>query len=153
MSAPSKPVRRTGSAVKLDDDLVSVLESMLENDEKITAHAIVRKIENLGAVSSLTRDPFRRNLITHYQQLQAARNQWIERAKKNSQKQLISALAMKDERIADLERQVALLTVSHKAIILAVGELGGLRAWQRFFPSYDEYTLMVLPDLKEHKPD
>lgn len=59
---------------------------------------------------------------------------------------------MKDERIADLERQVALLTASHKAIILAVGELGGLRAWQRFFPHYDEHTLMVLPDLEERKP-
>ncbi|WP_064621276.1 hypothetical protein [Pseudomonas sp. GR 6-02] len=126
---------------------------MLENDERITAHAIVRRMENLGAVSTLTRDTFRRDLIAHYQQLQTTRNQWVERAKKNSQKRLIASLAMKDERIEDLERQVALLTASHKAIILAVGELGGVRAWQRFFPHYDEHTLMVLPNLNEHKPD
>ncbi|WP_100943213.1 hypothetical protein [Pseudomonas sp. 20S_6.2_Bac1] len=116
---------------------------MLENDERITA----------GAVSTLTRDTFRRDLIAHYQQMQMARNQWVERAKKNSQKRLIASLAMKDERIEDLERQVALLTASHKAIILAVGELGGLRAWQRFFSHYDEHTLMVLSNLKEPKPD
>lgn len=153
MPAPSKPVRRTVNAVNLDDNLLSVLESMLENDERITAHAIVRRIENLGAVSTLTRDTFRRDLIAHYQQMQMARNQWVERAKKNSQKRLIASLAMKDELIEDLERQVALLTASHKAIILAVGELGGLRAWQRFFSHYDEHTLMVLPNLKEPKPD
>ncbi|MCU1742005.1 hypothetical protein NTD90_32110 [Pseudomonas sp. 20S_6.2_Bac1] len=143
MPAPSKPVRRTVNAVNLDDNRLSVLESMLENDERITA----------GAVSTLTRDTFRRDLIAHYQQMQMARNQWVERAKKNSQKRLIASLAMKDERIEDLERQVALLTASHKAIILAVGELGGLRAWQRFFSHYDEHTLMVLSNLKEPKPD
>lgn len=152
MSVLSKPVRRTVSAGQLDDDLVRVLEAMLDSGEKITAHAIVRKIENLGAVSSLTRDTYRSGLIAQYQQLQVVRNQWVERAKKNSQQHLITTLAMKDERIADLERQVALLTASHKAIILAVGELGGLRAWQRFFPHYDEHTLVVLPDLEEHKP-
>ncbi|MFP3492861.1 hypothetical protein SB759_01440 [Pseudomonas sp. SIMBA_059] len=153
MPAPSKPVRRTANAVNLDDNLLSVLESMLEHDERITAHAIVRRMENIGAVSTLTRDIFRRNLIAHYQQLQTTRNQWVERAKKNSQKRLIASLAMKDERIEDLERQVTLLTASHKAIILAVGELGGVRAWQRFFAHYDEHTLMVLPNLNDHKPD
>lgn len=153
MPAPSKPIRRTAKAVNLDDNLHSILESMLESDERITAHAIVRKVEGLSAVSTLTRDTFRRDLIAHYQQMQSARNHWVDRARKNSQKRLIASLVMKDERIADLERQVALLTASHKAIILAVGELGGVRAWQRFFTHYDEQTLMVLPYLKEHKPD
>ncbi|RMM65339.1 hypothetical protein ALQ74_05291, partial [Pseudomonas savastanoi pv. glycinea] len=114
MSALSKPVRRTVSASQLDDDLVRVLEAMLDSGEKITAHAIVRKIETLGAVSSLTRDTYRSDLIAQYQQLQVVRNQWVERAKKNSQKHLITTLAMKDERIADLERQVALLSEEHE---------------------------------------
>lgn len=82
MSALSKPVRRTVSASQLDDDLVRVLEAMLDSGEKITAHAIVRKIETLGAVSSLTRDTYRSDLIAQYQQLQVVRNQWVERAKK-----------------------------------------------------------------------
>jgi hypothetical protein len=41
--------------------------------------------------------------------------------------------ARKDAEIAVLTRQRDILIASHKALILAVGELGGMRAWRRFF--------------------
>ncbi|RJG09053.1 hypothetical protein D3879_24905 [Pseudomonas cavernicola] len=111
---------------------------MLEENEYITHRAVVRAVEGLGAASTLTRDTYRRELVAYYQELQRQRTQWIQRARKNSQSRLLNELALKDQQIRELEQQVALLSASHKALILAVGEMGGIEAWRRFFASYDQ---------------
>lgn len=51
---------------------------------------------------------------------------------------LQQALAARDEQVAALTRKVQLLTASHKAILLAVDEVGGTNAWARFFASYKD---------------
>ncbi|WP_271186628.1 hypothetical protein [Maricaulis virginensis] len=45
-------------------------------------------------------------------------------------------LAEARRKTSDLERQNAVLIASHQAMITAVGELGDMRAWRRFFEDY-----------------
>ncbi|MNE99013.1 hypothetical protein D3C87_2002360 [compost metagenome] len=47
-----------------------------------------------------------------------------------------ATLAEKELRIAELERQVRLLTSSHLAMIRVVGELGGFSKWAAFYEHY-----------------
>ncbi|MCB2256672.1 hypothetical protein KTQ74_32645 [Pseudomonas chlororaphis] len=110
---------------------------MLEQDTDITHRAVVRAIEGLSAPSSITRDNYRRSLVEFYQATQAERRQWVKRVQKVSQTNVVAQLAAKDHRIEELERQIAILTASHKAMILAVGEMGGMTAWRRFFEGYE----------------
>ena len=37
-----------------------------------------------------------------------------------------------------LTRERDILIASHKAMMLAVGELGGMKAWRKFFEGYQE---------------
>lgn len=70
---------------------------------------------------------------------------------KRSKEKVAADLTSKDQRIAELERQVDILRASHLAMIRAVGELGGMRIWLRFFESHksirDElHKLQAMPD-------
>ncbi len=143
MTKPSAPSRRGDQPVALDHSIHQALEAMLEADLTITHRAVVRAVQGLNAPSSITRDAYRRSLVEHYQSIQSERRAWVKRAQKASQKSVLSQLSAKDLRIQDLETQVAILTASHKAMIQAVGELGGMAAWRRFFVDYDR----VLRDL------
>lgn len=137
MTKPARPPRRDEQAALLDERIAQALESMLEQDTDITHRAVVRAIEGLSAPSSITRDNYRRSLVEFYQATQAERRQWVKRVQKVSQANVVAQLAAKDRRIEELERQIAILTASHKAMILAVGEMGGMTAWRRFFEGYE----------------
>jgi len=137
MNKPTKPPRRSDQAALLDERIAQALESMFEHDGDITHRAVVRAVEGLSAPSSITRDSYRRSLVEHYQTMQAERRHWVKRIQKVSQASTVAQLAAKDRRIEELERQIAILTASHKAMILAVGEMGGMTAWRRFFEGYE----------------
>lgn len=120
----------------LDEKIANILEHMLGNDEDIGHRAVIRAVPELSAVSSITRDEYRRALVEYYRALQAERKQWAKRAQKTSQDKLAAQLAAKDIRISELEKQISILTASHKALLLAVGETGGVAAWRRFFDNH-----------------
>lgn len=143
MSKPTKPLRRTDKASMLDEQIENALDRMLNNNEDIGHRAVMREVSGISAVSSITRDDYRRELVEYYKALQLERKQWAKRAQKTSQDNLTAQLASKDHKIQELERQVAILTASHKALLLAVGETGGMAAWRRFFDNYQE----ILRDL------
>lgn len=147
MTKPTPPSRRGDQAAVLDDRIAKVLDAMLEGDVDITHRAVVRAVQGLSAPSSITRDNYRRGLVEYYQSIQTERRSWVKRAQKASKATVIAQLAAKDLRIQDLERQNAILTASHKAMILAVGELGGMAAWHRFFESYDQVPTSVVAGL------
>ncbi|WP_082443898.1 hypothetical protein [Pseudomonas mediterranea] len=140
MTKPTKPPRRDGQAALLDERIAQALDSMLEQDTDITHRAVVRVVDGLSAPSSITRDSYRRSLVEYYQTTQAERRQWVKRAQKVSQANVVAQLAAKELRIQELERQVTTLTASHKAMILAVGEMGGMKAWSRFFERYEHVS-------------
>lgn len=134
---PSRPKRQQEET---DRSFVAVLEKMLETNETITARAVASRLEGsgLGHASSITRDGWRNNLLNQYKSRQDDLRNLMERADHSSKTNLIVRLEKANARIAELEAKVDLLTASHRAMIHAVGEVGGMRAWSRFFDGYKE---------------
>jgi hypothetical protein len=118
-----------------DPELVDVLEEMLAVNETITARAVARKHPSVRHASSITRHPVRSELLRQYQVRQEQFRRWADKLPKISRSSVAARLAEKDQRIADLERQVEILRASHVAMIRLAGELGGMRKWLQFFES------------------
>lgn len=122
--------------LSIDEEMARVLQEMLENDENITARGVVNKLECLKAASSITRNPHRVALLKVFQERQKEFRKWQSRAGKTSKENVAQALAIRELKIAELQRQVELLTASHIAMIRVVGELGGYAKWAKFFETY-----------------
>jgi len=122
----------------LDREMVKVLDGLLERNEEITARAVARLTPRISAATSITRSESRAKLLAQYQDRQKEIRGWHGKLSKLSKEKAAFSLAEKDERIAGLERQVAILTASHVAMIRAVGEMGGFSAWRRFFEKTKE---------------
>ncbi|MBI4996677.1 MAG: hypothetical protein HZC22_07215 [Rhodocyclales bacterium] len=134
-----------------DESLIKVLDDLLDRDEDITARAVARLHPSIGHASTITRNPYRADLLAQYQAKQREVRSHIGRMAKRSKEKVAADLASKDIRIAELERQVDILRASHLAMIRAVGELGGMRIWLRFFEDHrsirDElHKLQAMPD-------
>jgi hypothetical protein len=111
---------------------------MLETDESITARAVARNHPTIKHASSITRIPFRSDLLAQYQKRQKQFREWRHRMPKRSRDQIAAQLAQKDSRIAELERQVEVLRVSHLTMIRTVGELGGMSKLLKLYEGYRE---------------
>jgi hypothetical protein len=124
-----------GSSLRLQDDaeMVRILQHMLESDETITARGVARRHPSVQHASSITRHENRSELLARYQAMQNERRAWLKRLPKHSQAETASQLANKDLRISELERQIEILRVSHLAMMRAVGEMGGVSKWLRYF--------------------
>ncbi|MBI3221792.1 MAG: hypothetical protein HYZ46_01615 [Nitrosomonadales bacterium] len=121
-----------------DSEMESILQGMLDRDEDISARAVTRLHSTLSAASSITRNPARSKMLELYQAKQDEFRGWRKRLAKRSRDGSAMDMAEKDVRIAELERQVELLTASHVAMLRAVGELGGFAKWAQFFDTYKE---------------
>jgi len=121
-----------------DSEMESILQGMLDRDEDISARAVTRLHSTLSAASSITRNPARSKMLELYQTKQDEFRGWRKRLAKRSRDGSAMDMAEKDVRIAELERQVELLTASHVAMLRAVGELGGFAKWAQFFDTYKE---------------
>ncbi|RKE36048.1 hypothetical protein B0G76_5276 [Paraburkholderia sp. BL23I1N1] len=119
-----------------DNQMREILETLLADDEDITARAVARLHPSINAASSITRSESRSKLLAGYQQRQAEYRRWRGRVAKRSGADTAASLADKDIRIAELEATVQLLTASHLAMLRAVGELGGFSKWARFYEQY-----------------
>jgi hypothetical protein len=126
----------TAVPYSIDAEIEIILKEMLEHDEEITARAVVRRHSKLKAASSITRSSERTALIANYQEKQVELRNWQKRVGKKSKENIAKALAERDDRITELERQVDILTASHVAMIRAVGELGGFSKWAKFFKDH-----------------
>lgn len=121
-----------------DEHMREILESLLADDEDITARAVARLHPSIKAASSITRSDSRSRLLAEYQQRQSEYRRWRGRVAKRSGADTAASLADKDIRIAELEATVQLLTASHLAMLRAVGELGGFSKWAKFYEQYRE---------------
>ena len=124
------------------DDIVKLriaLEQMLLSNVTITARAVTRES---GApyknASDITRHAQRRALLEEFQQRQRTIRQLAEDIDKESVTNLRLKVARLEESCVALQQSRDLLIASHKAMLLAVGEMGGMRAWVRFFPQWDQ---------------
>lgn len=128
------PKTETAGSLEL---LEEVLEGMLLDNESITARGAVRRMEGtFKHATDITRRPERRQMLEAYQQKQADLRSVMEKANKQSKTNLSAQIARKEAELATLTAQRDLLIASHKAMILAVGEMGGMKAWHRFFEAY-----------------
>jgi 16S rRNA G527 N7-methylase RsmG len=137
-----------------DMEMVQVLDGLLERDEDITARAVARLHPSISAASSITRSESRSKLLASYQARQKEFRRWRGKLSKLSKEKAATALAEKDARIDELERQVVLLTASHVAMIRAVGEMGGFAKWAQFFEDFQsvcqQLTKMgAMPDMEK----
>lgn len=132
------PTNKPDSKNQGDELLIQILDGLLQRDEDITARAVARLHPNIGHASTITRNPTRSELLAQYQTKQQDIRKHIGRLTKRSKESTAAELASKDQRIAELERQVDLLRSSHLAMIRAVGELGGMSKWMKFFENFKE---------------
>lgn len=133
-----------GKQLTIDMEIELVLQQMLDNDETITARGVVSKLDGLKAASSITRNPHRVAQLKTFQHRQIEFRRWQGRVGKISKESLAQAIAAREAKIDDLQRQVEILTASHIAMIRAVGELGGYAKWAKFFESYQATHDMLL---------
>lgn len=131
----TEPSETTASG---DEPMREILESLLADDEDITARAVARLHPSIKAASSITRSESRSNLLAEYQHRQSEYRRWRGRVAKRSGADTAASLADKDIRIAELEATVQLLTASHLAMLRAVGELGGFSKWAKFYEHHRE---------------
>ena len=115
-------------------ELGAVCRRLAEEGRKITLRAAAAE---LGvAHTTLSRDAAKRLQLEECQKLAET----VLRIARNNRGRLgleeSEMLAEAKRKIAKLEEQNALLIASHQAMIMAVGELGGMRAWRRFFEDY-----------------
>lgn len=129
---------------------------MLERGDRISARGALKHLQDVRSPSSLTRDPVRRAMVEEFRQRQAEGLAWTRRARKEPVARLDALLAERDRTIAELQHQVQLLVASHRALVHAVGELGGLPAWKKAFEQYehclDDLTRLNASERVERRP-
>lgn len=117
--------------------LEETLEAMFMENEKITTRAVIARMGGvLKHPSDITRNDERDKLFLEYKdRQQRVRTTLKARGAKSAQNLTLEVVKLSDE-IAQLRSEKELLIASHRAAILAVGELGGAPAWLRFFERY-----------------
>lgn len=121
-----------------DAEMRIILETLLTEDQDITARAVARLHPTIKAASSITRSETRSTLLADYQKRQHEYRAWRGRVGKQSAVDTAATLAKKDRRIAELEDSVRILTTSHIALLRAVGAMGGFSKWAQFFEKHQE---------------
>lgn len=118
--------------------LEKLLSKMLSEDRKITARSVAREEESpFKHASDLTRQPARRAILGHFQAKQRELRLLMEKSDPCSRTNLQAQVSRLTQENATLKAERDLLIASHKAMLLAVGELGGIKAWQRMFPAWE----------------
>jgi hypothetical protein len=118
--------------------LEEILEAMLLDNVDVTARGVTRRARSpFRHASDITRVAERKQLLDTYRGRQAKLRAVMERADKQSRTNLASRIARleDDKSTAEAERDV--LIASHKAMLLAVGEMGGMAAWRKFFGHWE----------------
>lgn len=118
--------------------LQDTLVQMVEDNETISARAITRKLPLVfKSPSSITRDSaVRRSLLDNAIAEQLRIRKIADKDNNKSRKQLIDDTAKLVERLEQVKSDRDLLIISHRMMVRAVGEAGGMAAWLRFFENY-----------------
>ena len=119
-----------------DPKIGKVCRELIAQNKKITIRAVA---ERTGvAHTTYSRDAKRKGQITRAQEIQ--RLAWtIERTHRGqAEKHESVAMARLRKRLEETEARNQLLIASHRAMLSAIGELGGTRAWLRFFANHQD---------------
>lgn len=117
--------------------LEETLETMIAENEKITARAVIARMDGvLKHASDITRNAARRELFSEYKKKQVIFRDALGKSFGKSSRSLAKENAVLTKEIETLRQDRELLIASHRAAILAVGEIGGISAWLKFFEQY-----------------
>lgn len=117
-----------------DEAIAQACIHLQEQDMDISIRAVAAR---LGiSHTTISRNAMRCNQVERCAALQQhARQIAVGNSKKRRNAADLENAKLKMQ-IAELEAQVQILTASHKAMIFAVGESGGMEAWKKFYDSY-----------------
>lgn len=122
-----------------DQKLEEILQRMLNDNIDISARSVIRETDSpFKHASDVTRQPERKALLDRYQTRQYELHALMEKTDKQSRTNLQAKVARLTQENDALKGERDLLVASHKAMLLAVGEIGGLTAWRKFFPVWEE---------------
>ena len=129
-------------------ELVDAVEFLIRNNIDVSARAVAKRLHI--APSSITRDNSRRNSLEAAQKEQARLRSILE-TDKSSRQALARRLAAKEAEIIELKRKLSILTASHRAMLTAIGTVGGTAAWIKFFRKFEHIRselreLNAIPD-------
>lgn len=120
-------------------ELETVLKRMLNDNVVITARSVIREQDcPFKNASDITRQPERKALLEQYKTRQSELHALVEKTDKQSRTNLQARVARLTQENETLSAERDLLIASHKAMLLAVGEMGGMAAWRKFFPVWEE---------------
>lgn len=119
-------------------ELETILQRMLNDNVVITARSVIREQDcPFKHASDVTRQPERKALLDQYQARQSELRALVEKTDKQSRTNLQARVARLTQENETLKAERDLLIASHKAMLLAVGEMGGMSAWRKFFPAWE----------------
>lgn len=143
MRKPTTPDRRFPYASTTDNELLSVLAEMLDRNETISARAAIRHMSTAKSVTDITRDEWRRSVLTDYQTEQTRLRAMSSRWGGTSKADLTLRAELDHSKLNDLQKENDIMRAGLVAAIRAVGEHGAFRPWRKFFDEYEE-TFAVL---------
>lgn len=122
-----------------DQMLDAILQRMLNDNIDISARSVIRETDcPFKHASDVTRQPERKALLERYKTRQRELRNLMEKTDKQSRTHLQAKVARLTQENDVLKGERDLLVASHKAMLLAVGEMGGMTAWRKFFPVWEE---------------
>ena len=117
--------------------LEETLDAMVLENQKITARAVIARMGGvLKHPSDITRNVERDRLFTKYKERQERVRVTLQDSSGKSAQSLSAEVVNLSAELDLLRSERDLLIASHRAAILAVGELGGASAWLKFFAGY-----------------
>lgn len=119
-----------------DPRIGKVCRELITADEKITLRSVANRVG--VAHTTLSRDKARRDQVERARKLQKLADSIRSTQRGHIKGYESLPLARANLRVKELEQENNLLIASHRAMIMAVGEIGGMRAYRRFFEAHQE---------------
>lgn len=117
--------------------LEELLEAMIAENETITVRAVCRRSDGVFKhATDITRNTQRQAAVDAAIARQETIRTAVERSSKKSRGELERLVATKNDEIMQLQADKELLIASHRAMILAVAEMGGFATWRKFYDGY-----------------
>lgn len=118
-------------------ELEQLLVELLAEDADLTARNVVRRSDGLFKhASDLTRNSSRRAILYRFQEQQRILKDLAKRLDHSSKPQLLARIESLQRENELLKARQRLLVSGLRGVLHALGEIGGMRAWRKFFPSY-----------------
>ncbi|MBY5869459.1 hypothetical protein [Rhizobium leguminosarum] len=117
--------------------LEELLEAMIAENETITVRAVCRRSDGVFKhATDITRNIKRQAAVDAAFKRQETIRRAVDRSSKKSRSELERLVATKNDEIGQLLADKELLIASHRAMILAVAEMGGFSTWRKFYEGY-----------------